>query len=83
MADLGDLIAAIFAVIVFIIGFWLAIPGPAELGVLILQGMSPLATTAIGQEALSNGILALQILGVAMIVGDIIVILLLFRRAAD
>lgn len=83
MADLGELMAAIVAVIIFVIGLWLAIPGPAELGVLILQGMSPLATTGVGAETLSNGILALQLIGVAMIVGDIIGILLLFRRAAN
>ncbi len=82
MADFGGLLAAVFAVIVFIIGLWLAIPGPAELGVFILQGMAPVATGQ-GSVALNNGIFALQLLGVAMIIGDVVGIVLLFRRVAD
>ncbi len=80
--DAEGIIGAIVASIVFIIGLWLAIPGPAELGVLILSSFSPIATDPISSQAMNNGILALQIMGIAMIIGDLVGIFLMFKKSA-
>ena len=80
----GAIPRLILFILGLILGFWLMIPSPINIGIMILtdfkSGMQSLPNSEMANQLMDQSILGLQILGVLVIIADIIVIYALFRR---
>jgi len=63
---------AITAIIVLILGIWLAIPGQAELAEMTVEALKgAIEPSSPGYQVIQNVIFALRIVGVLIVIGDI------------
>jgi len=80
----GAIPKLILLIIGLILGFWLMIPSPINIGIMILtalkSGMQSLPNNEMVNQMIDQYILGLRILGVLIIIADVIVIYALFRR---
>jgi len=82
MVNIAGIFAAVVAIIGFVAGFLLVTFDPVEWGIMVVEVVSSAAPTEAGSDAANNGILALRLLGVAIIIGDVLAIVGMIRAAA-
>jgi hypothetical protein len=79
MDGIGDVVAIIGAVIVFVVGFLFAIPSPIDLAIIVAESFRSVMPSETPSQMLETWVLAFRILGAVLILADIIALIAFIR----
>jgi hypothetical protein len=79
MDGIGNVVAIIGAVIVFVIGLLFAIPSPIDLAIIVAESFRSIMPNGTPSQMLETWVIAFRILGAVLILADIIALIAFIR----